>query len=220
MEFLRLENVEKYYETDEKTIPLKGLSLSLNTGDFISIEGPSGMGKSTLLYVMGGLLNVSSGDIFIEGENIKDMNDKVLSNIRREKIGFIFQDSTLIKALTIEENLYFIQSITGKKKDPEKIKDVLTRLGLYEKRNHLPNELSGGQRRRAMIACTIIKDPVLILADEPTNDLDENWSNEVLDILSNVSNEGKIVVLVTHNTNWAERAKTRYILNYGVLSKK
>ncbi|KNF09058.1 ABC-type antimicrobial peptide transport system, ATPase component [Gottschalkia purinilytica] len=220
MEVCRLENVKKSYEADENVTPIKQVSLSINSGNFLCIEGPSGIGKSTLLYIIGGLLNISSGNVFIDGKNINTMTDKELTDIRRNKIGFIFQDSNLIQALTIEENLIFVQSMVNKKKDYGKVKELLTRLGLWERKNFLPNELSGGQRRRAMVACALIKDPLLILADEPTNDLDEYWANEVINLLSEVVDNGKSVVLVTHNTLWAEKAQLRFDLSNGVLHEK
>lgn len=220
MEICRLENVKKTYEAGEEVTPIEQVSLSVNSGDFLCIEGPSGIGKSTLLYIMGGLLDASSGNIFIDGNNINAINDKELTDIRRDKIGFIFQDNNLIQALTIEENLTFVQAMGGKKKDYDKVKYLLTRLGLWERRNFLSSEVSGGQRRRAMVACALIKDPLLILADEPTNDLDEYWANEVLNLLSEAVDNGKSVVLVTHNTHWAEKAHLRFDLSQGVLHKK
>ncbi|WP_313757708.1 ABC transporter ATP-binding protein [Tissierella sp.] len=220
MEICRLENIKKTYGSDEKVTPIKQVSLSINSGDFICIEGPSGVGKSTLLYIIGGLLNTSSGNVFIDGNNITTMKDKELTNLRRNKIGFLFQDTHLIQALTIEENLIFIQSMCHKKKNLNKVKELLTRLGLWERRNFLPSELSGGQKRRAMIACTIIKEPLLILADEPTNDLDEYWAEEILHILYEYVNMGKAVILVTHNEQWADKAQKRFILNKGILYPK
>lgn len=220
MEICRLENIKKIYESDEKVTVIEQLSLSVKPGDFICIEGPSGVGKSTLLYIIGGLLNVSSGNVFIDDNNINAMKDKELTNLRRDKIGFLFQDTHLIQALTIEENLTFIQSMCRRKKNYDKVKELLTRLGLWERRNFLPSELSGGQRRRAMVACIMIKDPLLILADEPTNDLDEHWAMEILNILSEYVNSGKGVILVTHNEKWAEKAQIRFVLNQGVLYKK
>ncbi|MBU5257098.1 ABC transporter ATP-binding protein [Tissierella praeacuta] len=220
MEICRLENIKKTYGSDEKVTPIKQVSLSIKSGDFICIEGPSGVGKSTLLYIIGGLLNTSSGNVFIDGNNITTMKDKELTNLRRNKIGFLFQDTHLIQALTIEENLIFIQSMCHKKKNLNKVKELLTRLGLWERRNFLPSELSGGQKRRAMIACTIVKNPLLILADEPTNDLDEYWAEEILHILYEYVNMGKAVILVTHNEQWADKAQKRFILNKGILYPK
>lgn len=220
MEICRLENIEKIYESDEKVTPIKQLSLTINSGDFISIEGPSGVGKSTLLYIIGGLLDVSSGKVFIAGEDLTSMSDKELTNIRKDKIGFIFQDNNLIQALSIEENLLFAQSVSNKQEKTYEVEELLTRLGLLDRKNFLPNELSGGQRRRAMIACTLIKDPLLILADEPTNDLDDYWANEVFKLLSEAIKDGKGVVLVTHNTHWAKRAPLRFTLNEGLLHEK
>lgn len=219
MEICRLENIKKSYHTYEKVTPLEDISLSINTGDFICIEGPSGIGKSTLLYIIGGLLNVSSGNVFIDGNNTISMEDRVLTNIRRDKIGFIFQESNLIQALTIEENMLFMQSISKNKKDIHKINELLTRLGLLERKDFLPSELSGGQRRRAMIGTAIIKDPLLILADEPTNDLDDYWANEVFNIFQEGTDKGKAVVLITHNEKWAKKANLRFTLDNGILHK-
>ncbi len=222
MEICRLENIRKTYESDEEVTPIKQVSLSIESGDFICIEGPSGVGKSTLLYIIGGLLNTSFGNVFINDNNINTMKDKELTNLRRNSIGFLFQDTYLIQALTIEENLIFVQSLCHKKKNinKNKIEKLLTRLGLWERRNFLPSELSGGQRRRAMIACTMIKEPLLILADEPTNDLDEYWAKEILHILHEYVNMGKAVILVTHNEQWAQKTQKRFILNKGILYPK
>lgn len=218
MEICKLVNVEKSYESEENIFPLKKVSLCVNSGDFLCIEGPSGSGKSTLLYIMGGLLSPCSGEVFIDKEDICNVSSSDLSNIRKDKVGFIFQDSFLIEALSVRENLAFIQSIK-EKVDYNKIDELLKKLGLYEKRNSLPYQLSGGQRRRVMIACVIIKNPLLILADEPTNDLDDYWASKVLDLLSDLCTVGKGIVLVTHNTYWAKKAKYRYSLKNGELNK-
>lgn len=220
MEICRLNNVKKTYEAGEEVTPIDKISLTINSGDFLCIEGPSGIGKSTLLYIMGGLSEVSSGDIFIAGKNINTIGDKELTEVRRSKVGFIFQDSNLIQTLTLEENLLFVQNLCGNKRDNDKVKYYLTRLGLWDRRDFLPSEVSGGQRRRAMVACALIKDPLLILADEPTNDLDDHWALEVLTILSECAESGKAVVLVTHNSKWAEKAHMRFDLTKGILHKK
>ena len=220
MEVCRLENVKKTYEAGEKITPIEQVSLSVNSGDFLCIQGPSGIGKSTLLYIMGGLLDASSGNVFIDGKNINVLSDKELTDMRRDKVGFMFQDSNLIQALTIEESLLFVQTMVHKKRDYDKVKYFLNKLGLWDRRNFLPSELSGGQRRRAMVAVTLIKDPILILADEPTNDLDDYWANEVLALLSEAAANGKSVVLVTHNAVWAEKAHLRFDLSKGTLHKK
>jgi len=220
MEICRLENVKKTYEAGEDVTPIEQVSLTVNSGDFLCIEGPSGIGKSTLLYIMGGLLDATSGNVYIDGRNINQMSDKELTDTRRDKVGFIFQDSNLIQALTLEENLLFAKNLVNKKKDYSQIEHFLTHLGLWERRNFLPGEVSGGQRRRAMVACAMIKDPLLILADEPTNDLDEHWAKVVLNLLSEAVNSGKSVVLVTHNTHWAEKAHLRFDLSQGILHRK
>lgn len=216
MEICKLENVSKTYNINEDVTPLKNISLNVNLGEFISIEGKSGIGKSTLLYIIGGLLNLDSGKVFIDKQDISLLSDKELTKLRGEKIGFIFQESSLIQALTIQENLEFIQSISGEK-DSKKIDYLLDSLGLSDRRNYLPHKLSGGQKRRAVVAGALINNPSLILADEPTNDLDDEYSGVVIELLSDAVKGGSAVIMVTHNTKWSQRASTRYKLHNGVL---
>ncbi len=220
MEICRLENVKKTYDAGEEVTPILQVDLTINSGDFLCIEGPSGIGKSTLLNIIGALSYASSGDIYITGKNIKNMNDKELTEIRRLKTGFIFQESNLIQALTIKENLSFAQTLNGSRRDMEKVEHYLNKMGLWERRDFLPSEISGGQRRRAMAACALIKEPLLLLADEPTNNLDEHYANVVIELLSQCAASGNAVVMVTHNTKWAEKAHGRYELYQGILHKK
>lgn len=221
-ELCRLDNVKKSYRLGETIYPLDGVSLSINSGDFICIQGPSGVGKSTLLYVIGSLLKAEEGEIYYRGEPISKKTDDELTEIRGEFIGYIFQEITLIKALTVEENLKFISTIGGKKfaaEEKSKIKNLMDRLGISDYKDHLPQELSGGQRRRAMIASALIRNPELILADEPTNDLDDSWGMEVMKILEELSDEGKAIVFVTHNEKWAKCANKTLSLKDGKLSE-
>lgn len=220
MEICRLENISKTYSKGENVCPLKDISLSINSKDFISIEGPSGIGKSTLLYIIGGLLKADTGKIFIQDIDVSTLNDKSLTTLRGEKIGFIFQEPNLINSLTLEENLEISLLVSTGKKDKKKVNDILERLGLDNRKNFLPHKLSGGQKRRAAIARGIIHNPSLILADEPTNDLDENYAKVVMDILGDLSCKGSAVVMVTHNTKWMDKVNTRYEINNGYLNKK
>ena len=217
MEICKLEHIHKDYRMGEVVTPLKDICLTVNTGDFIAVEGPSGIGKSTLLYVMGTLLKSDDGSYTFEGQDVSAYNDAQKSEFRAKKIGFLFQDSTMIQALTLRENLLFTQSVGGKK-DPAQVDELLYRFGLEDRADFFPHQLSGGQRRRAMAARALIHDPMLILADEPTNDLDEYWSNEIMKVLKEQADKGTAVVMVTHNSRWAELATRRLRLEDGVLT--
>ena len=218
MEICRLEHIHKDYRMGETVTPLKDINITVNSGEFIAVEGPSGMGKSTLLYVIGTLLKADDGKLFFEGKDIRSMTDREQTALRGEKVGFLFQDSSLIQALTLRENLEFAQTLGGKRKaDPAKVDEMLERVGLTERANFLPYQLSGGQRRRAMVARALIHTPDLILADEPTNDLDDLWAEKVVSLLQEETKRGAAVVMVTHNTRWSAQASSRYRLDDGVL---
>ena len=216
MEICKLEHIRKDYRMGEVVTPLKDVSLTVGEGDFIAVEGPSGIGKSTLLYVLGTLLQSDEGTYTFGGKDVSAMSDKEKSALRAKKIGFLFQDSTMIQALTLRENLLFTQSVCGKK-DPKQVEALLYRFGLEDRADFFPHQLSGGQRRRAMAARALIHNPALILADEPTNDLDEHWSGEIIRILKEQAEQGTAVVMVTHNSRWAENATRRCRLEDGIL---
>ena len=218
MEICRLEHIRKDYRMGEVVTPLKDINMTVASGDFVAVEGPSGMGKSTLLYVIGTLLKADDGKIFFDGKDVMSMTDREQTTLRGEKIGFLFQDSSLIQALTLRENLEFAQTLGGKRKaDPAKIDEMLERVGLSDRAGFLPYQLSGGQRRRAMVARSLIHAPSLILADEPTNDLDDLWAEKVVSLLQEEANRGAAVVMVTHNIHWASMAGLRLRLEDGVL---
>ena len=218
MEICRLEHIHKDYRMGETVTPLKDINLAVNSGDFIAVECPSCMGKSTLLYVIGMLLKADDGHLFFDGKDVSTMTDREQTTLRGETIGFLFQDSSLIQALTLRENLEFAQTLGGRRKaDPAKIDEMLERVGLTERANFLPYQLSGGQRRRAMVARALIHAPALILADEPTNDLDDVWAEKVVSLLQEEAQRGAAVVMVTHNVHWASKAGTRLRLEDGVL---
>ena len=201
----------------EIVTPLKDVTLTVNEGDFIAVEGPSGIGKSTLLYVMGTLLKPDEGSYTFAGKDVTAFNDSQASEFRAKQIGFLFQDSTMIQALTLRENLIFTQGVGGKK-DPRQVDELLYRFGLEDRADFFPHQLSGGQRRRAMAARALIHNPRLILADEPTNDLDEHWSEEIIKILKEQTEKGTAVVMVTHNARWASAATRRLRLEDGMLT--
>ena len=216
MEICKLEHIRKDYKMGEIVTPLKDVSMTVNSGDFIAVEGPSGIGKSTLLYVLGTLLQSDEGTYTFGGEDVSKWNDAQKSEFRAKKIGFLFQDSTMIQALTLRENLLFTQGVGGKK-DPGQVDELLCRFGLEDRADFFPHQLSGGQRRRAMAARALIHHPELILADEPTNDLDDHWSREMIQILKEQAEKDTAVVMVTHNSRWAEAANRRCRLDDGIL---
>ena len=217
MEICKIEHIHKDYRMGEVVTPLKDVTLTVNEGDFIAVEGPSGIGKSTLLYVMGTLLKPDEGAYIFEGKDVSTFTDGQASEFRAKKIGFLFQDSTMIQALTLRENLIFTQGVGGKK-DPKQVDELLYRFGLEDRADFFPHQLSGGQRRRAMAARALIHNPKLILADEPTNDLDEHWSEEIIRILKEQTEKGTAVVMVTHNARWASAATRRLRLEDGILT--
>lgn len=213
MELCHLENVSKVFEKGEQVRPLDGVNLTLDEGDFIAIEGPSGIGKSTLLYVLGTLLQPTEGIYLFEGKDISRFNDSQKSALRAEKIGFLFQDTNLIQALTLKENIKFVTH-----RHDDEVLALLRRFGLEDRADFLPYQLSGGQRRRAGAIRSIIHRPKLLLADEPTNDLDEHWSQVMIDTMKEQAKQGTAVVMVTHNQALASHAEKRYELRDGKLA--
>lgn len=217
MEVCRLENIQKDFIRGEVITPLKGINLSIEEGDFITIEGVSGTGKSTLLHVLGTLMKPDHGNYFFGDQNVYTLGDSKISELRAEKIGFIFQSANLIQALTLRENIMFASKIGKNKK--RSIDELLDRFGLSDRADHLPYQLSGGQRRRAAAIRTMIHSPSLILADEPTNDLDDRWSQEMIRVLKEETERGTSVVMVTHNKYLNIKATKKYCLEDGKLLK-
>lgn len=217
MEICKLEHIRKDYIMGETVSPLKDATLTVNSGDFVTVEGPSGIGKSTLLYVMGTMLQWEEGSYTFEGRDVSAMTDNEKSDLRAEKIGFMFQDTNLIQALTLRENLLFAQQVGGQKADKDKVDSLLMEFDLLDRGDFFPHQLSGGQRRRAMAARCLIHNPLLILADEPTNDLDGIWAEKIIEMLKREAGRGAGVVMVTHNTHWAKQANRRCYLEDGAL---
>lgn len=212
---LRLVDVEKIYETKEgrKIVALKKVTTSFKRGEFIAIVGKSGSGKSTLINILGGLDTPNSGDYFLEGNNIVNINEGHWDAIRNEKIGFIFQEYHLIEYLSVYKNVEIAlqyQNFGNKKIKDAKIKQILTEVGIIDHKNKLPGELSGGQRQRVAIARALVKDPAIILADEPTGALDHKTSENVIELLKGLSKE-RLVIVVTHDRGIANNHATRII---------
>ena len=196
--FLQIKNLKKSFGTGDNHIEvLKGIELSVKKGEICVLLGPSGSGKSTLLNIIGGIDSSDSGDILIEGEKIANMNEKTLTLYRRRHLGYIFQMYNLIPNLTVRENIEVGAYLSEK---PLEVDELLHTLGLYEHRNKLPNQLSGGQQQRTAIGRAIVKNPDILLCDEPTGALDYHTSKEILKLIERVNNKyGNTVVMVTHN---------------------
>lgn len=205
--FLEIKDLKKSFGTDSnKTEVLKGINFEVNKGEFCVLLGPSGSGKSTLLNIIGGIDGADSGYISIDGEKIKDMDEKTLTKYRRKHLGYIFQMYNLIPNLNVKENIEVGAYLSD---NPLDIDDLLKTLGLYEHRHKLPNQLSGGQQQRTSIGRAIVKNPDILLCDEPTGALDYNTSKEILKLIEEVSRKyGTTVIMVTHNDaikNMADR---------------
>ena len=199
---LRTENLVKNYRIGKVDVPaLRGVSISIDEGEFVAIMGPSGCGKSTLLHLMGGLLSPSSGKIEIDGEDLSEVSDAKRTDIRRRKIGFVFQRFNLFPTLTADGNLKLAEKIHTKNGgSSEKRREVLRLLQLEDKMHHKPLEMSGGEQQRVALARAIINSPAIILADEPTGNLDTKNSKIVLDMFRELNQKfGQTIVMITHN---------------------
>ena len=206
MEILRVENLTKIYGKGEnEVIALDNVSFSVNKGEFVAIVGASGSGKSTLLHLMGGVDRPTSGKVFIDDKDIYNFNDDKLAIFRRRQVGLIYQFYNLIPILNVEENITLPLALDNRKVDPEVLNDLLKRLGLENRRNHLPNQLSGGQQQRTSIGRALITNPSIILADEPTGNLDSKASDEIVEILKRSNKElNQTIIMITHNMEIAK----------------
>jgi putative ABC transport system ATP-binding protein len=206
---LKLHNMYKVYSTDEvETVALNGVNLEIEQGDFVAIMGPSGCGKSTLLNIVGMLDNPSDGDYFFFDENIAGYNESQRSALRKHNIGFIFQSFNLIDELSVAENielalLYHDMPSAERKK---RVATVMDRMGIAHRANHMPGQLSGGQQQRVAVARAVVGDQPLILADEPTGNLDSVHGQEVMELLRSLNKEGTTIVMVTHSPAHADYA--------------
>lgn len=205
---LRTENLCKYYGTGDNLVKaVDCIDLAIKHGEFVSIVGKSGSGKSTLLHMLGALDNPTSGSVWLDGENISSFKENRLSQIRRRKIGFIFQAFNLIPSLNVWENIVLPLGLDNKKVDEPFIQDIIRTLGLDNKIKNLPNTLSGGQQQRCAIARAIAAKPSIILADEPTGNLDTKTGDEVITLLKTSAKKyGQTLVVITHNEEIAQMA--------------
>lgn len=208
MEILRVENLTKIYGKDNnKVIALDNVSLSVEKGEFVAIVGASGSGKSTLLHLIGGVDRPTSGKVFIDGKDIYSFDDDTLAIFRRRQVGLIYQFYNLIPILNVEENITLPLNLDNRKVKPEKLKELLNLLDLENRKTHLPNELSGGQQQRTSIGRALITNPTIILADEPTGNLDSKASDEIVALLKKSNRDYKqTIIMITHNMEIAKHA--------------
>ncbi|MEM1091187.1 MAG: ABC transporter ATP-binding protein [Pseudomonadota bacterium] len=207
---LKLHDLYKIYRTDEvETVALNGVNIEIDQGDFVAIMGPSGCGKSTLLNIIGLLDNPSSGDYFFFDENVAGYNESKRSDIRKRNIGFIFQSFNLIDELNVAENIelaLLYQKIPAAERR-RRVNEAMDRMGIGHRAKHMPGQLSGGQQQRVAVARAVVVNQSLILADEPTGNLDSAHGQEVMELLRSLNSEGTTIVMVTHSATHADYAK-------------
>lgn len=220
MNLLEVNNICKTYGSGETAVhALKEVSFSVTKGEYVAIVGESGSGKSTLLNMIGALDTPTSGKVKIGGKDIFSMDDRRLTVFRRRNIGFIFQSFNLIPELTVEQNIIFPVLLDYQKPDKKYLEELLTVLNLQERRNHLPNQLSGGQQQRVAIGRALITRPSLILADEPTGNLDTQNSSEVIALLKEASRKyEQTIIMITHNRSIAQSADRVLQVSDGILT--
>lgn len=221
-EIIRAEGLKKLYQLDEVEVPaLRGVDLAVEQGDFYAIAGPSGCGKSTLLHLLGCLDRPTEGRIFFDGKDISKMGDSALTRIRSRNIGFIFQTFNLMPTLSARENVALQLRLAGIKKSRaiKMAEEALEKVELGERMKHLPKQLSGGERQRVAIARAIAKNPRLILADEPTGNLDSQQGLYIGKLLANLNAEGQTIIMVTHNMEIAGNARRIITMRDGQIAE-
>lgn len=221
MEILKVENLNKIYGKGENEVKaVDNVSFSIEKGEFVAIIGASGSGKSTLLHLLGGVDRPTSGKVFIDGQDIYTLNDENLAIFRRRQVGLIYQFYNLIPILNVEENITLPCNLDGKEVDKQRLEELLKTLKLENRRKHLPNELSGGQQQRVSIGRAIINSPAIMLADEPTGNLDSKASEEIISLLR-LSNKkyNQTVVVITHDEKIALEADRIITIDDGKIIK-
>ena len=208
MKILKTEDLKKYYGNKENEVhALNGVNFYVEEGEFVSIVGTSGSGKSTLLHMLGGLDRPTSGKVFVDGKDIFSLKDEALTIFRRRKIGFVFQSYNLVPVLNVYENIVLPIELDGNKVDKAYVNDLIEILGIGEKLQNLPGQLSGGQQQRVAIARALAAKPAIVLADEPTGNLDSRTSQDVLGLLKVTGEKfGQTIVMITHNPDLAQLA--------------
>lgn len=221
MEILRVENLVKTYKTGESIIrAVYDISFSVEKGEFVAIVGASGSGKSTLLHLLGGVDKPDSGHVYIEDADIYSMSDENLAIFRRRQVGLIYQFYNLIPILNVKENITLPIDLDGNKVDQKRLNELIDSLGLSDRVNHLPNELSGGQQQRTSIGRALINNPAIVLADEPTGNLDSEASDEIMSLLRSANKKYKqTVIVITHDLNIASSADRIITIDDGKIIK-
>ena len=221
MEVLRTEDLTREYGFgDNKVVALNHVSFSVEEGDFVTILGPSGSGKSTLLHLLGGVDKPTSGKVYIGGQSIYEMKERELTAFRRREIGQIYQFYNLIPVLNVEENICLPMLLDHRQAERKDLDELLDLLGLTERVNHLPSELSGGQQQRVAIGRALISKPKLILADEPTGNLDQKNSREIIKLFRELNEKyGQTILLITHDEKIAEQAERILVIEDGRIVK-
>lgn len=221
MEILKVENLTKSYGKGEaKVDAIKNINLSINKGEFVAIVGPSGSGKSTLLHLLGGVDKPTSGKVYINDVDIYNLKEKDLSIFRRRNVGLIYQFYNLIPVLSVKENILLPAELDNRKIDKDYLDDLLKTLGLKERANHLPNELSGGQQQRTSIGRALINRPSIVLADDPTGNLDSKNSKEVLELLKlSVRKYNQTLIMITHDPSIALQADRVITIEDGTIKQ-
>lgn len=221
MEILKVKNLSKTYgKGDTMVKALDNISFSVPKGQFVAIIGPSGSGKSTLLHILGGVDTATSGSVFVDGTDISKLNETTLAIFRRRQIGLIYQFYNLIPILTAEENMTLPLLLDGKQINKKKLSLLADSLGLNKRLNHLPNQLSGGQQQRVSIGRALMNDPALVLADEPTGNLDSKNSREIIELLRVINKENnQTVIIITHDEQIALSADRIIAIEDGKIVK-
>ncbi len=222
MEILRVENLtKKYGKGESEVIAVDNVSFSVQKGEFLAIVGSSGSGKSTLLHLLGGVDRPTSGKVYVDGKDIYTLNDDNLAIFRRRQVGIIYQFYNLIPILNVEENITLPCDLDGNKVDEDRLNDLLKTLKLDNRKNHLPNELSGGQQQRVSIGRALINNPAIILADEPTGNLDSKSSDEIVELLKMTNKKYKqTIIMITHNKEIANEADRVLTIEDGKIIKE
>lgn len=218
---LEVKNVSKVYgEGTTRVVALNSVSLRADEGDFVAVMGPSGSGKSTLLNIIGGLDHPSDGEVVFDGKRIDDLDEDELVGIRRGSIAYVFQQYHLLPSLTALENVLLPLIFRGVNTEPKRAMEMLRRVGLAKRAGHKPGQLSGGEQQRVAIARALVNDPSLILADEPTGNMDQKTGMEILDVFRQLNEEGHSIIMVTHNPEIAAQTGTIIVLQDGQIVKR
>ena len=221
-ELIHLKGVTKSYHNGNQELQvLKGIDLTVNEGDFLAIMGPSGSGKSTLMNIIGLLDRPSSGTYHLSQHSVEKLNDSKLAHVRNQKIGFVFQQFFLLSKLDALQNVELPLIYAGVSPSQRKktAKELLDKVELSERMKHLPSELSGGQKQRVAIARALVNNPSIILADEPTGALDTKTGNQIMELLTELNNEGKTIIMVTHEPEIADYAKRKIVIRDGEITE-